>query len=350
MAGHGAYARQSQTQHGAAAIGLPSIAPAIAGAGLGPGDEPLLIADFGAAQGTNSLAPIGFALDAIAATAGERPVFVVHADIVGNDFTTLASTLETSPERYTLAHPGALPLMAGRSLYGPVLPAGSLSFAWTASTLHWLSEAPGPVHGHFFVQLSADEAAKAVYAERSAADWTAFLDARAGELVPGGAVVIVDVAMDAEGLMGSEALFDALNDALQQRGEEGVLSDAELDRIVYPTWFRSEGEMRAPFGGSGIYETPAGGGIELRELRLERLPDPFDPDGDAGEYARGQAGFLSGFLGPSFAAALDPDRGAPDREAALERVWAVARELIAADPRAVSPDYQLVALTLVKQA
>jgi hypothetical protein len=231
-----------------------------------------------------------------------------------------------------------------------VLPGGSLAFGWTASTLHWLSEAPGPIHGHFFVQLSDDEGAKAAYAERSAADWTAFLESRASELVPGGAVVVVDVAMDAEGRMGSEALFDALQAALARCGEEGVLSAAELDRIVYPTWFRSEAEMRAPFGSDGVYEGLAGRRIELRELRLEKLPDPFDPSGDADTYAEQQVGFLSGFLAPSFAAALDPRRHAPDREAALERVWTATRELIAADPQAVSPDYQLAALTIVRTA
>jgi hypothetical protein len=71
------------------------------------------------------------------------------------------------------------------------------------------------------------------------------------------------------------------------------------------------------------------------------LDDPFraafEESGDADVYARAQAGFLEGFLAPSFAAAIGGDR--PE---ALEAVWSAARRRIATDPLAVSPRYRLV--------
>ncbi|MQA74794.1 MAG: hypothetical protein GEU88_10720, partial [Solirubrobacterales bacterium] len=224
MASGGEYARDSATQRGAAAIGFDLIASAIETADLGAGDAPLLIADFGAAQGTDSLEPIRLALDALGRRSDGRPVLCVHTDIPGNDFTTLCETLEESPDSYVRDHPEALALMAGRSLFGRCLPAGQLRFGWTASTLHWLSSAPGPVAGHFFVQLSDDADARRAYAARSAHDWRAFLDGRAAELAPGAAVVIEDVAMDGDGVMGSEELFNRLNDALLELGEKRLLS------------------------------------------------------------------------------------------------------------------------------
>lgn len=345
MAGGGRYAESSTTQHGAAGLGLPLIGPALEGAQL-PEAGPLLVADFGAAEGSNSLVPIGAALDALAGRGAERPVLVVHTDIPGNDFSGLCETLERSPDRYTVDHPEALPLMAGRSLYDPILPPGRLVFGWTASTLHWLSEAPGVVRGHFFVQLSDDADAKARFAARSASDWRRFLDARASELAPGASVVIVDVAMDAEGLMGSEALFECLNRALEACRAEGQLDAGELERIAYPTWFRSEAELREPF--APLYETADGARLELAELQPRILPDPFDPHGDPQTYARSQVEFLSGFLTPSFAAALRPDRTPEDRTAALAAVWSRTRALICADPLAASPNYRLLAARLTR--
>jgi hypothetical protein len=343
MAGDGRYSASSATQHTAAAAGLALIDAAVDDAAVAAQGPPLLLADFGAATGTNSLEPIGAALRALRRRAPSRPVYVVHADIVGNDFTTLATVLETSPQRYAADDPHVLPLMAARSLYDPVLPADQLAFGWTASTLHWLSRAPGDVRGHFFVQLSDDAAARGRYAERSAADWRAFLDGRAAELAPGASVVAVDVLMGDDGLMGSEALFDRLADALRGAHADGALTPEELDRIVYPTWFRTLAELRAPFAP----EYRAAGGQRLALVHVEPViePDPFaDLLDDPPAYAEAQVGFLRGFLEPSFTAALDPERGDAGRGAALERVWTRARDLVAADPRAVSPAYRLVAL------
>lgn len=343
MAGHGEYARRSRTQHGAAALGVPLIGPAVAGiTGLGA-RSPALVADFGAAQGTNSLAPVAAALDALRA-GHDGPIIVVHADIPGNDFTTLCETLEGSPESYRRDHPDVLAVMAGRSLYTRFLPPGRLELGWTASTLHWLSAAPSPVDGHFFAQLSRDATARAAYAARSAADWTAFLAARAVELAPGAGVVFVDVAMDDDGLMGSEALFDVLGDALDAVAARGLIRASELPRMVYPAWFRSEAEVRAPFAPHLTAAT--GERLELAEYHPVRLADPFAAlltAGDAEGYAAAQAGFLEGFLAPSFAAALDDDRSAADRDRILAAVWDETRSRIAADPARVAPDYRLMA-------
>jgi hypothetical protein len=341
---HGDYARRSATQHGAAEFGFPLIARAIEGLAPSEDGRPLLLADFGAAQGTNSLAAIGRALSALRPRAPGRTVFVVHADIPGNDFTTLADTLENSPDRYDREQPDVLPLMAARSLYERFLPEGELDFGWSASTLHWLSRSPGPVDGHFFVQLSDDGEARGRYAAQSAADWRNFLDARAAELSPGAGLVIVDVAVDEIGLMGSEALFDRLNEALLSCGERGLFDAGELAAMVYPTWFRSLEEIREPF--TPRFAGAGGAELELAALEPVVMEDPFrgafEESADADAYARAQAGFLEGFLGPSFAAALDPGRPAHERQAALDELWATARGLIAEDPLAVSPSYRLM--------
>lgn len=349
MAGAGVYRDASQTQHGAAAAGLALIESAVAAAAVAPEGPPLLIADFGAADGHNSLEPVRRALAALRARAPGRPVYVVHADIVGNDFTTLASVLETAPERYDRDDHQVLPLMAARSLYDRILPAGQLTFGWTASTLHWLRHAPGPIAGHFFVQLSHDAQARAAYAAQSARDWRDFLAARAAELAPGAGVVIVDVLMGDDGLMGSEALFERLDAALSRCRADGVLTAAELGRIVYPTWFRSLDDLSAPF--APRYVAPGGERLELLDARPLLEDDPFAAQlDDPAAYAAAQTAFLRGFLEPSFAAALDTRRSPGERADALEAIWTATRAEIAADVRGASPTYRLVALRLRRAA
>jgi hypothetical protein len=334
MAAAGEYAEESATQHGAAAFGFPLIPRAAESVVLPPAGEPLLLADFGAAQGTNSLEAMRRALAAFA----DRSAFVVHTDLPGNDFTTLARTLETSPDRYDRDRPDAVPLMSARSLYDRVFPAGRLHFGWTASTLHWLRAAPGPVRDHFFVQLSRDEDARRAYRDESQRDLRDFLRHRAEELAPGAGVVIVDVAMGDDGTMGSEALFDRLNDALVEIHERGLIDADELARMVYPTWFRSLDEVRAPFA-EDI-------GLELAALEPVTMDDPFRAQlDDAEAYAAAQVGFMQGFLEPSFAAALS-DAHRP----ALAEVWTAARRRIAADPAAVSPRYRLMTALVRRRA
>jgi hypothetical protein len=86
---------------------------------------------------------------------------------------------------------------------------------------------------------------------------------------------------------------------------------------------------------------------------VKEMDDPFlaalDETGDVGAYAAAQAGFLEGFLGPSFASALAGTRPEAERRAALSELWDTARRLIAADPRGVSPRYRLVT-ALIRRA
>ncbi|MPY93484.1 MAG: hypothetical protein GEV08_10590 [Acidimicrobiia bacterium] len=344
MSGEGYYAHHSITQHGAAALGLPLVGPCVDGLVLPPGDGPLTMGDLGAAQGGNSLAAFAAALDALGRRAPGRPVLVVHSDLPTNDFATLFDVVETSPDSYLRGRSGVFPLVAGRVLYQRIFPAGQLAFGWTASTLHWLSSPPCPVEGHFFAQLSHDEAAKRAYAARSRQDWADFLACRAVELAPGAGVVLVDVAMDEDGLMGSEALFDALNDALRAVHAAGVLDDDELARLVYPTWFRSVEELSAPFRPYAV--GPGGERLDLVDVTPTRLGDPFraafERDGDAGAYAQAQVGFLRGFLQPSFAAVLDRRRAPGERDRVLASVWQEAATRIAAGPSRCFADYRLV--------
>jgi hypothetical protein len=346
----GAYRADSTTQYEAAAIGYPLIEDAV-GALPSPdsGDGPVVIADFGAAQGTNSLQPISLALDSLSARELSPPAVVVHTDLPGNDFAGLFDTVDRSTDSYLVDRPDVFPLVAGRSFYERIFPADTLAFGWSSSSLHWLSTAPGPIPDHFFVHQSHDSSSRIAYAARSTSDWTTFLDHRSVELQVGAGVVIVDVLRGNDGLVGSEALFDCLAEALRAALEQGVLSDSEYARMVYPTWFRSVDDLHAPF--DPVFTGRTGGQLDLVDLTTTVLADPFGDllaHNETAEYAAKQTGFLRAFLAPSFASQLDPGRDAAAKARLLERIWAGTRDLIAAHATSVAPAYRLSAVRITR--
>ncbi|WP_157509369.1 hypothetical protein [Glaciibacter superstes] len=348
MAGDGYYDRHSATQQGAAVIGLDLLRTAIAESDRGAMESPK-IADLGCAQGHNSLAPMKAAIGAVRRRT-TADIDIVHTDLPGNDWTSLFEVIEHDPASYMVGHKNDVhPSVIGRSFYKELFAPATLTAAWSSSSLHWLSASPGPVADNFFVQSSTDHVAIERYRSRSVTDWTDFLARRSVELAPTASVVFVDVLMgDARGgvagTMGSEALFDTLEQALRAARSAGTITAEEYAAMVYPTWFRSLDEVRAPF--APAFTGPGGETLQLVTLEPTTLADPFlaayDTSGDAGAYARQQAGFLRGFLEPSFGTAL-PRRTAPQRTAILDAVFADAERRIAADPRAVSPTYKLAA-------
>lgn len=339
MARGGYYDLHSRTQGSATSIGVAEIEAAAAALELPAG--PVRVADLGCAQGNNSLVPVRAAVEQLQAR-GAAAIDVVHTDLPTNDWATLFAVIENDPASYLVGHDDVHPFTVGRSFYRSLFPPATLHLGWASSALHWLSAVPSTVRDHFFVQLSTDADAQAAFRARSADDWVTFLRHRASELAVTGSVVIVDVLMDDDGCMGSEALFGALEDALRAARADARITDTEYEAMVYPTWFRSLDEMRAPF--TPTFVGAAGAQLELVDLEPHLLADPFwsayEADGDAAAYGAAQAGFLQGFLEPSFRSVLH--RSTADQDRILTSVFADASRRIAADPQAVSPSYRLV--------
>lgn len=340
MTPDGFYGRHAQTQGGAAGMGIPVLLRAVAT--LQPTRAPLQLADLGCAQGTNALLPMGALIEALRAR-GPVPIGVVHTDLPTNDWSTLFRVLDSDPRSYLRHHADVYASVVGRSFYERLFPPDSLSIAWTSSALHWLSRVPGPIPDHFFVHRSADREVRDAFRRQSVSDWTTFLAHRSRELRPGGGLVWVDVLRREDDTMGAEALFDCLETALRAARDAGKITPAEYAAMVYPTWFRSLEEFRAPFAPE--FTGPSGGTLHLEELEPVELPDPFleswRTSGDAEAYGRAQSAFLQGFLEPSFQAALKtrPPEIARD---ILTSVFSDTARRIAQDPLAASPAYHLV--------
>ncbi len=294
MQGGGYYNKHSELQARSAAQADGVLARALAAVAVPTG--PLVVADFGCAQGRNSLRPMALVLDGLAARAGrERDVMVVHTDLPHCDFTSLFTTLETAPDRYRHGRDHVFSSVIGHSFYDRLLPAGSLTFGWSSFALHWMSALPQALRLHIWPVLGAPDE-QAALAAIAARDWRNFLKYRAEELAPGGQLVLVVGAVDEAGASGLEPMMDLANNVLAALVTEGPLAAAAYAGMTIPSRPRRREEFIAPFEDGGLP-------LSLEELVVAETPNAamlrWEEAGDATLFAADIAGFFVAAFGPS---------------------------------------------------
>ncbi|MFI0843827.1 hypothetical protein [Mesorhizobium sp. IMUNJ 23232] len=324
----GFYNERSRLQAGGGAHGLPAIARAFERMPLG--DGPVTIADYGSAQGRNSLVPIGAAIAETRARLGaSSPVSVVHTDQPDNDFSTLFCLLRDSEDSY-LGAQNIFTSAVGRSFYEQVLPAGSVTFGWCSYAIHWLSAAPIAGAGHIWCRLTTGDTRRA-FERRSADDWLIFLTHRAAELRPGGCLVVVQPSMPDDEPSTFPVLMGWAQAELDAMAADGTLREAEAARMTVLCYERYPADVRAPFANGDFC------GLVLAEDFLNDLPDPFwgpyQATGDAKTLADQYVGFFQAPFRPSLLAALDPDRDTSFRKAFADRLESGLHRRVIAEPQ-----------------
>ena len=183
--------------------------------------QPIVIADYGASTGHNSLLPICAAIGVLRKrTRHDHSTLVVHTDVPDNDFTAMFRTLAEDPDSYLAKDAATFASAIGRSFYEQIMPSSSVNLGWSSWAIQWLSQVPSPIPDHIQVAYSTDEDVRAKYARQAAHDWHEFIAFRGRELCPGGRLVVMTMAVDDDGEFGYRPMFAALLDALDelQRG------------------------------------------------------------------------------------------------------------------------------------
>ncbi|MBS7537655.1 class I SAM-dependent methyltransferase [Ancylobacter lacus] len=346
MLGGGFYNRHSRLQSGGSAFALPMIAPAIAGLPQ-PLGVPAVIADYGCAQGGNSLQPVGLAVAALRERIdAEAPVCVVHVDQPDNDFATLFHLIEEHEASYRRVSPRVFASAVGRSHFEQVLPDDTVSFGWCAFAVHWLSRAPVSAAGHLWGRM-APPPIRTALAAQSAEDWRTFLRCRARELRSGAALLVVQPTVEDEAATTFPVMMAAAQAQIEALAASGVLRPAERERLTVWLFERTPEAIRAPFAAGDV------AGLALVEERLDRRPDPYwaayRENGDAAALAAGQIGFIRAAFGPSLLAALDADRSASEREGILSDLLSGLEAGMAASPSALLEPLTVHAGLIVKR-
>jgi hypothetical protein len=332
MEGAGAYNRASGVQAAGLSPALPLFRDAAGAVPLAPAPEPVVIVDYGASEGRNSLEPIRTAIAVLRERAGMRAISVVHTDLPDNDFAALFAVVAENPGSYMRGTADVFPSVIGRSFYGQILPSASVTLGWSSWAVQWLSRVPAPIPDQLQVAFSHDATARAAYAAQAEADWRRFLAARAAELRPGGRLVLVTMARDDAGDFGYEPCLAAMYATRQELVAEGLVRGEEAARMAIPTVGRSRAELLAPFEGPDRVAWLA---AETAEVFLgeDRIWRDFDADRDAAAYGRRWTDFCRASVFPTLAAAIGGPDAAARRAAFFARMAEGMARRLAADPQ-----------------
>ncbi|MCV7224943.1 class I SAM-dependent methyltransferase [Mycolicibacterium komossense] len=294
--------------------------------------QPIVIADYGAGTGHNSLLPIAAAITRLRTrTRRDQSILVAHTDAAENDFTVLFRTLADDPASY-LKHDSATYASAvGRSFYQQILPSNSVTLGWSSWAVQWLSRAPTPITDHVQADCSADPGVRAAYARQAAEDWHEFVAFRGRELSPHGRLVVLTMAIAESGEPGLRPVFDHVLAVLRELIGEGLLTEDELGAMALPIVGRSAMDFVAPFSPKGTFEHLTVEHLEVFNAE-DRYWSQYQIDKDAKAFGARWAAFARAAAFPTLAGALVGGVGDPRRAEFLDRLEEGLVQRLAAAP------------------
>lgn len=313
MDGAGFYNRHSVQQQEAAAAAVDMFRRAALATDRPAGGALIVLADFGASQGKNSMHPIAEAIDALGER--DRPVAVVHTDLPGNDFSSLFATIESEPDSYR--RPGVFSYAVGRSFYEQLFPAGAVTLGWSATAAIWLSATPCPLPSHLF-SYAATGPARTTWKDAAARDWATFLRHRAAELRSGGELV-VSLPVAGPGYLDWMHVIEAgARDAL----DDGVVATEAYEAMVVPTYLSEVDDL--------VANVRATAGLSLEEWETATAGDPayasYLEHRDAQRYAGEAVALFRAWAEPSLMDGVDPAAADPFFERVAARLSATPTE------------------------
>ncbi len=331
MEGGGFYNRNSAMQAGGIVRLLPNLENATRSMVIG--DEPVVIADYGASQGRNSMAPMRIAIEEIRARTGpDRAVQVIHTDLPSNDFSALFAALDDDADSYLRGAVNVFPSAIGRSYFQPIIAPSSVHLGWNTWTMHWMDGESIQAPDHVFPGFSKDPHIIDKVRQRQASDWRRFLECRASELRSGGRLISAFVGEKPE-TTGWQWLGGEFWGAVLDLGKEGVLSRDEQTRLTIPVGARSVKVINEPFEANGSFA-----GMRLEHANLIEVPDPwwqaFQSTGDAVALANAHANSTRAWSGPTLLRCLG-DR--PDGPAVLDKLFDRLASRLAVAPQQHEP-------------
>jgi S-adenosylmethionine-dependent carboxyl methyltransferase len=338
MLGHGFYNKHSHEQGKANTCGLPLISDAINQIDLGQIASEFSIADYGSAQGQNSLLPMKTAIaqvKALAAKAGrtEIPISVTHTDLPTNDWTTLFQTVLFSPDSYLAHQSDVFCFASGTSIYHQIFPPNHIAFGYSAITEHWLSRKPCNIPDEIWSARATGKVRDA-WAAQAKADWHAFLQYRALEMRPSSRLLIVGSGANQQGNSGAEGLIDLANVVLQQLVKDGTLNPEEYEEMAIPTFYRTAEEWKEPFTSDSNFS------LSLDHFEEFVLPDvyleQFEENGDARAFAEAYAGFFKAAFEPCLFISLRDKRTSASPQQVIDLFSHQLQSALAQDPKKYS--------------
>ena len=230
-------------------------------------------------------------------------------------------------------------LVSARSFYEPSVGPNTVSFGFSATAMHWLSESPGPLNTHTHVLASGDADALQRFTAQALKDWTYVLELRSKELKVGGRLLTVNLSRDGEGRYlghnGGETrnVHDQLHQIWKSLADEGVISEEQYRKGTVLNFYKSPEEFMAPLKDQN--SAPYRNGLRLVDERTVYVKCPYrrrwEENGDTAAFAAGLMATIRSWSRHSFASTAG--------DAVADEVYKRLEQRIADAPSEWSLDY-----------
>ncbi|OED42910.1 hypothetical protein AB833_05025 [Chromatiales bacterium (ex Bugula neritina AB1)] len=216
-------------------------------------DAPIVLADYGAADGGTSLDLINTSVSWLREHYPALPVCLYYTDLPGADFGNLFRMLngENTKQRSPVTtNSNVHAFCTGMSFYQQLLPNGTLDLGFSASAMHYLSTMPGSIANHVHA-VGATTAENELYRMVALNDWETILLQRSRELRKGGRLVMANFCIDERGQhlgnTGGVNLFDTYNSLWASMRDDGVITAEEYARTAFQQYYKSIEDTLMPF-------------------------------------------------------------------------------------------------------
>ena len=300
-----------------------------------PAQSSYVLIDYGAADGGTAVGLWSQVLDRLHANQPKAHLTLIGNDLPSNDNVALAENLAQQIART----PKPTVLVSARSFYEPSVAPDTVSFGFSATAMHWLSESPGPLETHTHVLASGDSEALTRFTTQALKDWAYVLELRSLELKVGGRLLTVNLSRDEQGRYlghnGGETrnVHDQLHQIWRGIADEGVISEEIYKKGTVLNFYKSPEEFMTPLKdtNSAAYRN----GLRLVDERTVYVKCPYrrrwNEDGDTATFAAGLMATIRSWSRHSFASVAG--------DAIADQVYARLEQRIAAAPDEWSLDY-----------
>jgi hypothetical protein len=312
MKGGGYYDRHSTAQLSSIQALRDWVNDAVANLPLPDPPQAVTVLDLGSSEGRNAIHGMATIVEGLRRRT-RQPVRTIYSDLTSNNFNQLFTNLEEA-RRAGLFPTGIYPSAVGGSFYGPLLPPGTVHLATCFNSIQWLDQLPAvPVPNSIAYRrphpsrpelvLSAE--VTSAFMQQAEQDLIRFLASRAGELVPGGKLLLASPG-DTDQAHVADGFSDVLNDACLDLVAAGRLQREQYERLTMPVYFRTVAELLAPLERK---DSPVCGAFAIERAEALEAPTPFIVEfrrsGDVSAYAGAYSGFIRAITEPVVRAALN---------------------------------------------
>ncbi len=321
-----------------------------------PAGRSFNIVDYGAADGGTSLDLVRKIVSKVRRKAPSQQISVTYTDLPHNDFSSLFRMLHGQVDGvsgYLSDFPEVFVSGAGTTFYKQIVPDSSVDIGFSATAMHWLSRMPGAIDDHVHAVGAKDEQWR-VFRNFALADWERILIHRSAEMAPGALLVMANFCIDEQGrYLGSTRsanMFDSFNCLWSDMAAEGLIEELEYQATVFPQFYKTLEEFRAPFDDPQSAVSRSGLQLETVFTGLIECPyrAEFDRVGDPASFAEAYVPTLRSWSENVFFSGLSSKRPVQERRELVEEFYARYVDLVRQEPNRHAMDYVHAYMSVIK--